>query len=179
MRRLMTTAVALTMLFTAAGPAAAITTTPDPSTSDPAAVQGLTQEQLDALRTVTESTSAVAVEAAPREKSKTALATGQRRASLYRGSVLMWTRDNVDFGYDWSRVRWTSPYQQAGWIFPNIARNKGISKYYDSYRNDRFRAANSYGAGTITPWGDVKVYNVDYIHRLSVHYNGAWSAWSD
>jgi hypothetical protein len=91
----------------------------------------------------------------------------------------MWTRDNVDFGFNWSTVTWSSPYQQAGWIWPNIARNRGISKYYDTSRDDRFRALNTIGAGVPTPWGDVKVYSSDFTHRLQVNYNGAWSAWSD
>lgn len=108
-----------------------------------------------------------------------ALTTASRRASYYRGSFLMWTRDNVDFGFDWTRVNWTSPYQQSGSVFPNVARNKGISKYYDTVRNDRFRAANTIGAGVVTPWGDVTVYTSDFIHRLSVNHDGAWSAWSD
>ena len=115
----------------------------------------------------------------PQSSSFAALASASRRASYYRGSFLMWTRDNVDFGYDWSTVTWTSAYQQAGSVFPNVARNKGISKYYNTARNDRFRAANTIGAGVVTPWGDVTVYTSDFIHRLSVNYNGAWSAWSD
>lgn len=119
--------------------------------------------------------------AAPRsvEQASVALASASRRASYYRGSALMWTRDNVDFGYDWSTVTWTSAYQQAGWIWPNIARNRGITKYYNTARDDRFRALNTIGAGVPTPWGDVKVYSSDFTHRLKVTYNGAWSAWSD
>jgi hypothetical protein len=108
-----------------------------------------------------------------------AAASSSRRASYYRGSFLMWTRDNVDFGYDWNSVTWTSAFQQSGSVFPNVARNKGITKYYNTVRNDRFRAANTIGAGIVTPWGDVTVYTSDFIHRLSVNYNGAWSAWSD
>ncbi len=108
-----------------------------------------------------------------------AAASSSRRASYYRGSFLMWTRDNVDFGYNWSSVTWTSPFQQSGSVFPNVARNKGITRYYNTTRNDRFRAANTIGAGIVTPWGDVTVYTSDFIHRLSVNYNGAWSAWSD
>lgn len=109
----------------------------------------------------------------------TMAAAASRRASYYRGSALMWTRDNVDFGYNWSSVTWTSAFQQAGWIWPNISRNGGITKYLNTTRNDRFRAKNTIGAGVPTPWGDVKVYSSDYIHRLSVNHNGAWSAWSD
>jgi hypothetical protein len=179
MRKLTTTAAALALVLLTGAPATAATSTTDITSVDPATVEGLTAEQVDTLRSVTEDAAAVEVAAAPKATGKTALATGQRRATYYRGSFLMWTRDNVDFGYDWTRVRWTSPYQQAGWVFPNIARNKGISKYYDTTRNDRFRAVNTIGAGTITPWGDVKLYSSTYTHRLSVHYNGAWSAWSD
>jgi hypothetical protein len=121
----------------------------------------------------------VSVAPAKQSANTTALASSSRRASYYRGSFLMWTRDNVDFGYNWSTVTWTSAFQQAGSVFPNVARNKGITKYYDTARNDRFRAANTIGAGIVTPWGDVTVYTSDFIHRLSVNYNGAWSAWSD
>jgi hypothetical protein len=105
--------------------------------------------------------------------------SGSKRATYYRGSFLMWTRDNVDFGYNGSSVTWTSAYQQAGSVFPNVARNLGISKYYNTTYNDRFRAGNRIGAGIVTPWGDVTVYTSDFVHRLSVYGNGYWNAWSD
>jgi hypothetical protein len=109
----------------------------------------------------------------------TAAPSATRTATYYRGSALMWTRDSVDFSFNWSSVTRTSAYQTAGWIWPNIARNRGITKYYDTARNDRFRAVDSTGAGVPTPWGDVKIYSHDFVNRLSVNYNGAWSAWSD
>ena len=152
---------------------------------DLTAVEGLSADQLSAIRSFVDGGTVGTASTSTRLSGKlasagaTTMATGSRRASYYRGSALMWTRDNVDFGYDWSRVTWTSAYQQAGWIFPNIARNGGITKYYDTATNDRFRALDTIGAGVPTPWGDVKVYSSDYTHRLSVNHNGAWSAWSD
>lgn len=107
------------------------------------------------------------------------LATYSTRASFYRGSALMWTRDNVDFGYDYSKVVWTSPYQECGWIFPNMAWNLGYTKYYDTTQNDRFRFKNRIGAGVATPWGDVTLYTQDFTHRISVWHDGYWTAWAD
>ncbi|GMA40106.1 hypothetical protein [Mobilicoccus caccae] len=142
-------------------------------------VPGLTAEQKAAVEAV-EKGSGVAVGLAPKTlPGMESAVTGSRRATYYRGSFLMWARDSVDFGYNGRSVTWTSAYQQAGSVFPNIARNLGIRKYYDTSFNDKFRAANRIGAGVVTPWGDVTVYTSDYIHRLSVSGNGAWSAWSD
>ncbi len=85
----------------------------------------------------------------------------------------MWSPDNV-FGFDWTRANWT--YLQAAAIFPNIARNLGISRYCDTVRNDRFRGLNRIGAGVVSPWGDL---HMDVSHRLSVHHYGVWEAWDD
>lgn len=148
-------------------------------TADLSRVEGLSAEQREAIRSFDEGSTITVQGSRKSLLNASVMASGSRRASYYRGSALMWTRDNVDFGYNWSSVTWTSPYQQAGWIWPNIARNGGISKYYDTTRNDRFRALNTIGAGIPTPWGDVKVYSSDYVHRLSVWHDGAWSAWSD
>ncbi|HAH76069.1 MAG TPA: hypothetical protein DCL62_07945 [Kandleria vitulina] len=49
-----------------------------------------------------------------------------RRVVIYRGSALMWTKDIVDFGYKNGKVTYSSGFQMNGWIFPNIATNKGI-----------------------------------------------------
>ncbi len=145
--------------------------------SDLKAVSGLTAAQQAAIATYVDG--GRTLKAATSTRVAFTTASSSRRASYYRGSALMWTRDNVDFGYNWSSVTWTSAFQQAGWIWPNIARNGGITKYYDTVQNDRFRALNTIGAGIPTPWGDVKLYSSDFVHRLSVYYNGAWSAWSD
>lgn len=142
-------------------------------------VPGLSAEQRAAVDSFVNGGKVSAAASKQRKGDVSAAASASRRATFYRGSFLMWTRDNVDFGYNWSTVTWTSAYQQAGSVFPNVARNRGISRYYNTATNDRFRAANTIGAGIVTPWGDVTVYTSDYIHRLSVFYNGAWSAWSD
>lgn len=101
------------------------------------------------------------------------------RVSYHRGSTLMWTKDHVDFGYKNGAVTYSWGYQQAGWIFPNIARNRGISRYVKRKNTHRYRAINVIGAGVPTPWGDVKIYESTFVHRLVVNGSGSSSAYSD
>lgn len=145
----------------------------------PGASEGLTPEQIatiNALETAKPVSGAAMKAPAKSDGNKVALAATvyTRRASYYQGSVLMWTRDNIDFGFDFSRVNWSSGFQQSGWIWPNISRNDGISRYLTNVQNHRWRAKNSFGAGVPTPWGDVKVYNLTYTTDGNVTYNGAW-----
>ena len=107
------------------------------------------------------------------------VSAASRRATYYRGSWLMWTRDNVDFTYRNGKVTSSSGFQQCGWVFPNISRNNGIAKYQISNSLHRWRAVNTIGAGVVTPWGDVNVYSSTYVHRLNVYGSGAWNAYSD
>jgi hypothetical protein len=182
MRRLITLAVVVALIGLSAQQASASEGTPAPGRSSFSSGPQLSPAQRAAISSFAQATQvheSPAASPAASTVSLAATASSSRRASFYRGSVLMWTRDNVDFGFNWSTVTWSSPFQQAGWIWPNIARNRGISKYYDTARDDRFRALDTIGAGVPTPWGDVKVYSSDYVHRLQVTYNGAWSAWSD
>lgn len=101
------------------------------------------------------------------------------RATYYRGSALMWTRDNVDFNYKNNKISSSSGYQENGWIFPNIARNKGISRTSKSSKQHKYRAINVIGAGVPTPWGDVKVYESTFTHVLKVYSDGSWTAYSN
>lgn len=101
------------------------------------------------------------------------------RVSVKRGGKLMWTTDTVDFFYSNGKVTSSSGFQTAGWIFPNIARNAGIVKYYSTSGQHSYRATNVYGAGVPSPWGDVKVYNTTYVHRLHVYGNGRTSTSTD
>lgn len=88
----------------------------------------------------------------------------------------MWTRDIVDFTYNNSKVTTSSGDQESGWIFPNIARNKGIKKIISVNAKHQYRAKDVIGAGIPTPWGDLNVYEKTYTHYLTVEKNGAWHA---
>ena len=95
-----------------------------------------------------------------------------RRVVIYRGSALMWTKDIVDFGYKKGKVTYSSGFQMNGWIFPNIATNKGIKRFYKGKTVHKYRAINTIGAGVKSPWGDVKIYSQTFSHRIYVYGSG-------
>ena len=187
MRRLIPAAGSITfaaLMFLSPAAAQAADTAVDPRST--ASVQELTSEQVATINAL-QNAKPVSAPAAARSARGGAInssvngtnsvaAESSRRASYYQGSALMWSRDNVDFGFNWSRVTYSSGFQQNGWIWPNIARNDGISRYINQAAKHTWRASNSFGAGVPTPWGDVKVYNLTYITTMNVTYNGAWQA---
>lgn len=101
-------------------------------------------------------------------------ATRYVKAEFKRGSALMWTRDTVYFGYNGSKVTASQGWQANGHIFPNIAENKGITRYNATNTTHNWRAKNTIGAGVPTPWGSVKVYSKDYMHYFTGNRSGAW-----
>ncbi|WP_159027466.1 hypothetical protein [Streptomyces sp. Tue 6075] len=106
---------------------------------------------------------------------RAATKTKYRTAQYKRGSVLMWTRDTVYFGYNGKKVTSSKAWQESGHVFPNIARNNGIKRYHNTASTHKWRAKNTIGAGVPTPWGDVKAYSKDYTHYFSGSKSGAWS----
>ncbi|MHC5902744.1 hypothetical protein ACVNF4_02325 [Streptomyces sp. S6] len=104
-----------------------------------------------------------------------AAATKYKKAQFKRGSTLMWTRDTVYFGYNGSKVTSSDGWQENGHVFPNIAKNGGITRYQTDSGTHKWRAKNTIGAGIPTPWGDVKVYSKDYTHYFSGTKSGSWN----
>ncbi|MFG2332274.1 hypothetical protein ACGFMM_21930 [Streptomyces sp. NPDC048604] len=102
-------------------------------------------------------------------------ATNCKSPSYYRGSALMWTRDYVRFCYTGGAVTSSSGWQTKGYIFPNVAKNSGISRYYNTASTHKWRAKNTIGAGIVTPWGSATVYEIDFLHYFSGGKTGGWS----
>lgn len=97
-----------------------------------------------------------------------------KRISYYRGSVLAWSRDHVEWEYNGSKVLGSSGWQETGWIFPNIVRKKGISRYSTSNTQHNWKATKTISAGVPTPWGDVTLVSKDYTDYIYVRYNGTY-----
>lgn len=98
------------------------------------------------------------------------------RASFKRGSALMWSRDNIDFSTSSGKVTSSSFWQEKGFVFPNIVRVHGGTRYYTSSSLHKWRATKTMGAGVVTPWGDVNVYEKDVTDYYGVDKN-AKSYW--
>ncbi len=99
------------------------------------------------------------------------------RGSFYRGSALMWSRDNIQWTVSGGKVTSSTGWQEAGYIFPNIARATGISKHASSTSSVTYRATKTIGAGVVTPWGDVTVYEQDFTDFLKGNTSGTLSTW--
>jgi hypothetical protein len=104
-------------------------------------------------------------------------ATAAYRGSLYRGSVLMWTKDWIEWATSGSTVTSSTAWQEAGYIFPNIARATGITKHSTTSSSVTYRASKTIGAGVVTPWGDVTVYEQDFTDFLRGNANGTMDTW--
>lgn len=99
------------------------------------------------------------------------------RGSFYRGIALMWSRDNLSWTTSGNKVTGSTAWQEAGYIFPNIARATGISKYASSSSSVTYKACKTIGAGVVTPWGDVSVYEQDFTDFLKGNSNGTLTTW--
>ncbi|MEK4223105.1 hypothetical protein N1I86_14290 [Bacillus sp. FSL W8-0116] len=119
----------------------------------------------------------VEVSTAPSKKGEfqTMATKYSKRITYSRGSVLAWSKDYVEWFYNGSSISSSSGWQDSGWIFPNLVRVKGITKYYSSSPLHKYRAKKTISAGTVTPWGDVTLYSKDYTDYISVRGNGSYS----
>lgn len=102
-------------------------------------------------------------------------ATRSKRLTLYRGSFLMWARDTMNWSYNGTKVTSSSLSQEAGYVFPNVSKKKGVKRYEATSKTHKWRGNYTIGAGIVTPWGDVRVYGADYSTDWKVQHNGAGS----
>jgi len=108
-----------------------------------------------------------------------ASAGGTKTLSLYRGSWVMWARENVQFGYsgNGSTVNWSSGWQESGWVFPNNVTEKGQTRYYKSSTRHEWRGGYAVGAGVPTPWGNANVYSATSTARSTIKNIGSIQWW--
>lgn len=96
-----------------------------------------------------------------------------RRYTDKRGGAPAWTKTTIDWTYNGSRVLTSDATQSVGWIFPNIVRAKGVTKLSTSTNTThKYRSTSTYGAGTPTPWGDVKAFETTAVDYNDVRSNG-------
>lgn len=84
----------------------------------------------------------------------------------------MWTKDIIEWTYNAGTISSSYAYQQKGYIFPNIARVNGISRISATSTIHRFRGDKTIGAGVVTPWGDITLYEQYYSDYYRVYGSG-------
>lgn len=90
---------------------------------------------------------------------------------------MLFTEENVDFYYDWSRVTSSYGYQRVGAFGFNTVQALGINRSYASNWQHSYRALTDAGVGSPTPWGNVNIYHATVIQGAAVYGDGAWAAW--
>lgn len=145
-----------------------------PSKAEAAMNNNLTPEQQEVVKSINQATSEEVSSSIP-QGVQLAAPKGDKRISRHRGTKLAWSQDFVEFYYSNNVVTKSIGWQEAGWIWPNLVKKKGIKRYYTSKPVDKFRGEKTIGAGTVTPWGDVTLFNTDVTDYFTVRSNGTWS----
>ncbi|MBC2103671.1 lacticin RM [Listeria booriae] len=92
--------------------------------------------------------------------------------SYKRGGFAAWCKDYVSYRYNGTSVAENNTWQEAGYIFPNIIKKKGIVNYANGSSYKDYRGTKTYKIGTPTPWGDVAFAQFDRSDYYRVKSNG-------
>lgn len=140
----------------------------------------LTPEQqavINSYESITVSDASEIPASAKAASTRAASASTTWRGTFSRGSDLMWSKDYISWTTSGGKVTSSTGWQEAGYIFPNIARATGISKFSSSSSSVTYKATKTIGAGVVTPWGDVTVYEQDYTDFLRGTGSGDFDTW--
>jgi hypothetical protein len=168
-------ALGVTLALVLAVPAQAATPTDDtdPTTPPPALQAWLASPTID--DTSIAPTLTPAGDDDTTQSVKAVSETDGERVSEYRGSALLWTENFLEWYWTEKKITQSKGWQEDGYIFPNTAAIDGISKTYSSDSRQNWRATETIGAGVVTPWGSVDVYQTDYTDYFTLHIGGAYS----
>lgn len=98
--------------------------------------------------------------------------------TLTRGGSLAWCVAHVDWTVagDGSQINTSTAYQTSGYVFPNYIQEKGVTKQNSSAASYHIYLSQlTYGAGVVTPWGDVQVTSRDYADYIRINKDGSFS----
>jgi len=152
-------AVGLALAAAGAGPAMA---DPIPDPPPPALTQ---------FAAVTSTSAPAPVKEAPAAASTSRLApaatTGERQ-TFTRGGSLAWSSDTFQWFWSGSKLTSSTASQADGYVFPNTVSLKGVVRTYATSAEHLWRGTSVIGAGVVTPWGSVNVYNETFVDYFTL-----------
>ena len=95
--------------------------------------------------------------------SKKDVTTAGERLEGYRGSALLWTANWFEWYWNLKKVTSSKAWQTVGFVFPNTAKADGVSRTAVTTTKHSWRAQDTVGAGVVTPWGNVNIYQNDWL----------------
>jgi hypothetical protein len=170
------TVVGLALAAAIAGPASAA---PPPASPNPAPASSapspaaLTQW----LATPTVTTSAAPVKAQPAGASANfaqAALTG-KRITFTRGGALAWSSDTFEWYWSGAAISSSTAWQSDGYVFPNTITLQGVKRTLAIPSQHNWRGTATIGAGVVTPWGAVDVYQTTSTDYFSLTPGGGFS----
>jgi hypothetical protein len=105
---------------------------------------------------------------------KSAKLTGGLRITHKRGTVLLWTQNTLEWYWGATKMATSVGWQSDGFVFPNTARKGGISRTLKTSTQHNWRGTMIVGAGVVTPWGAVNVYEHSQTDYYRLYRGGAY-----
>ncbi len=104
-----------------------------------------------------------------------ASAVQRKTIEQYQGSFLMYAYSKLEWKYDGTKIVWDYPTQEVGWVFPNNITKDGIVTVESSSSHKRYDYKYTAGAGVVSPWGNVNVYNLPAVHTFNFYGTGSYN----
>jgi hypothetical protein len=162
------TMVGLALTAAMAGPASAA---PPPASPPPALTSWLAD-------------TSVTSSAAPAATSRAGLASPSfatpativgKRTTFTRGSSLAWASDTFEWYWSGSSITSSTGWQADGYIFPNTVTLQGVTRTLAIASQHNWRGTATIGAGVVTPWGAVDVYQTAVTDYFALTPGGGFS----
>jgi hypothetical protein len=98
-----------------------------------------------------------------------------KRTTFTRGSSLAWASDTFEWYWSGASLTSSTGWQADGYIFPNTVSLQGVARTLAIPSQHNWRATATIGAGVVTPWGSVNVYQTAVTDYFALTPGGGFS----
>jgi hypothetical protein len=98
-----------------------------------------------------------------------------RRITFTRGGALAWSSDTFEWYWSGAAISSSTAWQADGYVFPNTVTLKGVTRTLAIPSQHNWRGTASIGAGVVTPWGSVNVYESTITDYFALTPGGGYS----
>jgi hypothetical protein len=98
-----------------------------------------------------------------------------KRITFTRGGALAWASDTFEWYWSGASISSSTAWQAEGYIFPNTVTLQGVKRTLAIPSQHNWRGTATIGAGVVTPWGAVDVYQTTTTDYFSLTPGGGFS----
>jgi hypothetical protein len=81
-----------------------------------------------------------------------------KRITFTRGGTLAWSSDTFEWYWSGNSISSSTAWQAKGYVFPNTVTLQGVKRTLAIPTQHNWRGTATIGAGVVTPWGAVDVF---------------------